>query len=330
MIVSKHEMPRIITRTRTAAKFSWSFVFLFVFISVFPHIAGAQSLNISAPRLSYEAGSTFLVTVSLNTQGRSINTVSGTIDIPTDKVQFVDLRYGNSIISLWVEKPVYHGSDGTITFAGGVPGGYSGSNGPILSFTVRGKNAGSAVISVVDAKLLLNDGQGTEAAAAKGAVTVSITPATEQPKTETAPDSGSQPATGEEKDETAPEPFTPVIARDASIAEGGWFVSFNAVDKDTGISHYEVEERPWLISGFTEFLNAKWMRAEPPFVLRRQWWPGEVAVRAFDQAGNAREASVRTPFQSSFALFIFAIALALGSFTMYWTKKQSRSRRRLV
>lgn len=314
-----------------ASRFKIHFLFfIFVVISVFPHIAGAQSVNITAPSASYEAGNTFIVSVSLNTAGKSINTVSGTIDIPSDKIQMQDLRYGNSIITLWVEKPAYNASNGTISFTGGVPGGYAGSNGPILSFTARAKTAGPAVISILEAKILLNDGQGTEVTASKGAFTVTVTPATVKPKTETPKQEIKQEASETPKDETAPEPFLPVVARDESIAEGKLFISFNAVDKDTGVAYYEVEERPWLISGIISYFNAPWDRAEPPYVLRRQWWPGKVIVRAIDQAGNTREAVVETPFQTGFAFALFIFALALGGGLMYWLGKQKRPKKRLV
>src|SRR3989344_3964617 len=132
-------------------------------VIVFPLAVDAQALLLKAPQTSYEVGQNFSVSLSINTEGASINTVSGFVDIPQDKVEIVDVRYGSSIVSLWVERPTVDYGKGIIKFAGGIPGGFSGSNGAILSFGLKARREGKATLTLNDIKVLLNDGQGTEA-----------------------------------------------------------------------------------------------------------------------------------------------------------------------
>jgi hypothetical protein len=291
------------------------FVLFFLWFSV----ANAQSLRLSSGNSLYEVGETFLVSLSLNTQGKSINTISGSIRIPSS-ARLSDVRFGNSIVTLWVEKPAYNASREVISFVGGTPGGYSGSNGPILSFVLAGKSVGDVSVTLQDVSLLLNDGLGTEVPnPGLSHLAVSITKAAARP----APQPGETPAKEEEpvqSDTTPPEPFTISIASDPSIEDGDFFASFNAVDKDTGVLRYVAKERPWLFS----FLGREGVEAQSPYILKHQWWPTEVVIQAFDQAGNVRESKAMTPFQSSFALVLILVAIALSGGIMYWYARQKR------
>ena len=147
-------------------KLKYSTFFLIIFstfyflLSVFA--ANAQSLSLTSAKTSYNVGDSFQVSLLIDTGGKIINAVEGAIIIPPDKFQILDTRYGSSIISLWVARPTINNGEGTISFAGGVPGGFGGSNGPILSFSLKAKKSGSGKVSLQDVKVLLNDGHGTE------------------------------------------------------------------------------------------------------------------------------------------------------------------------
>lgn len=106
-------------------------------------------------------------------------------------------------------------------------------------------------------------------------------------------------------DKDIPEELVPLVSRDPSVADNKYFVSFFAVDKDTGVSFYEVEERPKVISWFTSAFTKSWTRAESPHVLSMQWWPTTVVVRAHDQAGNFAESTAEKPIHPVL-LLIFA------------------------
>lgn len=293
--------------------------------------SNAQVLQLTGSRRSYEVGDSISVQLRLNTEGASINTVSGTIDIPADSARLSDLRYGNSIVSLWVEKPSYNASNGTISFSGGIPGGYAGSDGPILSFLLTGKVAGAAAISILNPKILLNDGLGTEVQNVKTPqLSITITPAPPKPDIPTGQKSEPPPAAEVAKDETPPEPFVPLVSRHPTVGDNKYFVSFFAVDKDSGVSYYELRERPRIITRITEKFDTDWVRVQNPHILSLQYWPAEVTLRAYDQAGNFTEASAEKP---SHPAMLWGVALALfaaGIIAHRLLKSSPRGRRRVV
>lgn len=268
--------------------------------------------SLSAAKSSYRVGDTVSISFVLNTEGRSINTVSGTIDIPQDKLQILAVSYGNSIVGLWVERPTIDYGRGVITFTGGIPGGYNGSNGPILSFTAKARKTGTANVSFLDLKLLLNDGAGTESnTVAKRNLTLEIseapakTPTPSETKTlEPEPEAAEVPT-----DAIPPERPTAYIASDPSIENGKYFVAFNAIDKQSGIARYEIEEAPWLISAI---INHSSSATQSPATLSYQRWPTSVTVRAVDQAGNSAETAVAKPASGSLVLIAILAALAAG------------------
>src|SRR3989338_6492544 len=241
--------------------FSWPFVLIFVVISVLPFAASAQSLVLKAPKTTYNVGDSFQVTLSVNTEGKSINTLSGKIQFPTSKFQILDTRYGNSIISLWVERPTVSG--GTITFTGGIPGGFSGSAGPILSFGVKARAEGSAAINLKDIKILLNDGKGTElSGATSGILKLSIVKAAVKPAVPAGAPEKPKEVYVPPPDIIPPENFIPLVSRHPTIGDNKYFVSFFAVDKDSGVSYYEVKEEPFIISRFTGRFNEDFVKTE--------------------------------------------------------------------
>ena len=81
-----------------------------------PLATDAENLILTSPKTSYRVGDSFSVSLVLDTKGKSINTLSGIVVVPKEKLQIVDVRYGSSIISLWVERPTLNTSVGTISF----------------------------------------------------------------------------------------------------------------------------------------------------------------------------------------------------------------------
>ncbi len=178
----------------------------------------------------------------------------------------------------------------------------------------RAKTSGNVTLLPRAVSVLLNDGAGTEAK------NVSIKPLqlsiVAAPKA--APAAGAAlPVVKKEvslADKTAPESFTPLVSRHPLVADNRYFISFFAVDKDSGIDHYEVREEPFLISLFSNRFIRDWTRSETPYVLSIQWWASTVRVRAVDRAGNITEASAPKPFHpvlsgGALLLLIFFIFL---------------------
>ena len=311
----------------------WRFVLIF---AVLPFAANAQSLILKAPKAAYSVGDSFQVSLSIDTKGQVINTLSGTIKIPTSYLQIIDIRYGNSIVSLWVERPAINAAAGTITFTGGVPGGFSGSAGPILSFGVRAKKAGAAAISFGDIKVLLNDGLGTELKnISLSALNLTIkeaplpspkpkpgapTPPPPPPKAEYIPP----------PDTVPPEDFIPVVSRHPTVADNKYFVSFFAVDKDSGVSRYEIIESPFILSWLTKQFDASPAVADTPYILQGQYWAYNVLVRACDQAENCKEAYAGKPFHPYLINVFVLILLAVVALTMRHIYKPRKLKKRVV
>ena len=298
---------------------------LIIIAATFPTIVNAQSLILKSSKSVYQVGDSFSVSLVLDTKGKSINTLRGKIIVPPGKFQILDVRSGNSIISLWVEKPAVNYTTGEITFTGGVPGGFSGSNGPIFSFGVKAKSKGSASLSLDDIKLLLNDGLGTEIPGVeKISLALNIKPASAVTKpalTPAKPKEVYQPPA----DTTPPEDFIPLVSQHPGIADNKYFVSFFAVDKDSGIDRYEIKETPWLLP----FLKYNFVKGESPYILKNQLWRTNISVRAYDQSGNYKDAFATKPF-ATIIIVIFAGIAALTAiaiiliFLKRWPKSSAK------
>jgi uncharacterized membrane protein len=128
-----------------------------------PARAANATLFLSPASGTFQVESTFDVSIFLNTQGNSINTVDVALRFPPDKLQLVSSGTGRSIIGLWTSLPKYNNQTGIVELTGGIPGGVNVERGLITTLTFRVKAVGQAVVKFDRTKILLNDGQGTEA-----------------------------------------------------------------------------------------------------------------------------------------------------------------------
>lgn len=215
---------------------------------------------------------------SLDSEGVSVNAIEGSLLL--DDVR--DVRYGNSMVTLWHEAPAY--ADGTLRFSGITPGGFVGKNGFLFSIV-----AAEGEPRLIDGRAYLNDGAGTAIDLTLVAVTDGETP------TDVA-------------DTILPQEFMPVVGSDPSIGSGTYFVSFFAQDKETGVVEYEVKE-----SRFPLWLGNQrdgWNPAVSPYMLVDQSLRSFVQVRARDAAGNERTARL-IPQHGMFSHGVLPTGLAL-------------------
>lgn len=294
-----------------------------------PLAAHAQAIFFKAAQLTHRVGDSFQVSLLIDTHGQAINTVHGKVAVPTAWFELRDVRYGASIVSLWVEKPSFDYANGFINFTGGIPGGFSGSAGPLLSFVLKAKKRGSAEVSMTDISVLLNDGLGTavnNVASAPLRLTIKEAPlpvippapVKEAPAILPPPEVSVPPP-----DTVPPEDFIPLVSRHPSIGNDKYFVSFSTVDKDTGISHYDVYEKPFLIRLFTEQFNiSSGPLQNPPYILQYQYWPTEIVVRAYDQAGNVREARTEKPVSQALVWSIASVLVLIVAYISYLVTKR--------
>lgn len=242
-----------------------------------------QSIKLVPSEKVINSGDSFLVQMLLDTAGKKINAISGTIQSENDRLLIADVRYGDSVLSLWPNTPsVAHNA---VRFEGGVPGGYSGSDGKVLTLRVVSKSSGVANLSIGDLIVLLHDGYGTPLENVRvDQLSVRINPAVPGvPPKETLVFL---------EDNEKPEPFSAVVSREESLFDNEYFVSFSAVDKISGIEKYKITESPFIL-GLLSSLRSTTEVKNGPVVLHYQLWPSKITVTAYDKAGNSSDSATR-------------------------------------
>lgn len=123
-------------------------------------------------------GSTFDVSVYLNTKRASVNTVSLDLKFPANKLNIINQStQGKSFIGTWVEPPTYSNTNGTVHLAGIVPNGIITESGLVITLTFKAISSGNAAVEISpSSQVLANDGMGTALATEYGNGQYAITP----------------------------------------------------------------------------------------------------------------------------------------------------------
>lgn len=221
--------------------------------------------------------------VRMDTEGETINAVSGEVPLVGMSVSPVLLTNSSSIV-IWIEGPVFE--EGKIRFSGITPGGFRGD---IELFSISILEGYKGELRVVSGAAHLNDDKGTPA------------------KTVSAPSFVDFRGTSQKReDSVAPERFEPVLGKSEDIRNGAYFVSFYTVDKDTGIKGYE-----WSASFFKP--RSGWQPAEMPLFPAKSAYFKRIYIKATDLAGNERVEVVSGPYYllTIFGVIILGILAAL-------------------
>jgi len=122
------------------------------------------TLFLSPSTGTFPIGSTFTVSVYVDSGDQYINAVKTKILFPADKLQIISPSAGQSILQVWLKQPSYSNIAGWLELEGGVPApGINTNAGVLLTITFRVKDTGSAIIKFSDdSKVLLADGLGTD------------------------------------------------------------------------------------------------------------------------------------------------------------------------
>jgi hypothetical protein len=199
---------------------------------------------------------------------------------------------------------------GTVSFSGGLPGGYCGRivGDPGLTnilaelvFRVRPTTEQLATpVRITEAEVYANDGQGRTVPARLESQAVPI----DGLSTTTPRDAW---VARVRQDVTAPELFEIILETEVGVARGRYFISFNTTDKQSGIAYYEVRETDPERWGFLSFVprQAQWIAVESPYVLRDQSLNSTIQVKAVDKAGNERVVSFQPPEELKRTLTLF-------------------------
>lgn len=135
------------------------------------------TLFVSPSAQTVMEGSTFNVSVYLNTHENSVSTMDLTVRFPADRLQIVSPSGGQSLIQLWVQPPTYSNTDGTAHFVGVIPNGIVTQSGLISTITFRAISSGPATVSVGSESIVLaNDGFGTRMQTERGRAVYTVSP----------------------------------------------------------------------------------------------------------------------------------------------------------
>ena len=275
-------------------------VFFIIFLTsiLSPSSLLAVSLTLNSPTSSFMKDEEFLVNFSFDTEGKSINSLQGTINYPVDILEIKEVRDGNSSINFWIEHPQPN-TIGSTNFSGIIPGGYRGSNGSLFSIIFKVKNSGKGSITINNIEVLQNDGIATK-------IKTSIEPFNFSTKKES---SMISPTVLFMKEHDAPEAFKAEIGQSQDIFEGRHFITFATQDKGSGIDHYEVKE-----GFFGTYINAV-----SPYILENQNLNKKIYIKAIDKDGNKKIELVTpanwNPWYNNYfvvLLFILGICWALS------------------
>lgn len=170
--------------------FLFSIFFICILLSTFyflnSHVAWAASasLYLAPSSGTFLVGSTFDVSVFVNTGGNNINAVKVNIRFDPKKIQVASPTAGKSFIEAWVSQPAYSNTQGTINFIGGVPSpGINTSAGLVSTITFRAILPGETSILFFDSSVHLDDGKGTDILTSMGrGVYTLLIPPPEGPK----------------------------------------------------------------------------------------------------------------------------------------------------
>ncbi|MDO8601282.1 MAG: cohesin domain-containing protein [bacterium] len=140
-------------------------------------VSGKTSLLISPSVETVLVGSTFDVSVFLDTRGNSINAVELNLKFSQEKLSIVKPSGGKSFFSIWSAPPTYSNTEGRASFIGGIVNGITTGNGLITTITFKANASGQAVVEVLpSSKILTNDALGANIISEFGRGVYTISP----------------------------------------------------------------------------------------------------------------------------------------------------------
>ncbi len=157
------------TNARPLFFYAWLASFCVALFLAMPQLGQAAALLLSPSTGTFTVGSTFDISIILDTQGKSVNALDVDLQFPADRLQLVSPKTSVSVISVWTSQPQFNNQTGRVHLQGGIPRGINLSNALVASLTFRVKSVGSAILRFGDeSKVLLNDGLGTDDLSQRG------------------------------------------------------------------------------------------------------------------------------------------------------------------
>lgn len=292
---------------------SFALVVLAAFLfSIIPSLASAATVYTESSRNTLSVGDTAIITVKINAEGTVLNTVEGDIVLRSNSgdVAVQEFSLANSSFGLWPRTPSLSTDGNTITFVGGVPGGFSIEGATLFKIIVEATKEGLITIAPANISVFANDGKGTKMTAKIRPITLTVTAA--QPGVSAVNEWDGVVAS----DSRPPEDFIIVLGQDSTLFDGKNFAFFSALDNQSGIDYYEVSEdgKPAVRSGST-------------YVLRNQGDDVKLKVVAYDKAGNKKTASYPASRPISWLSIFVVVLVAVVLKVVYkkWRKRKANT-----
>jgi hypothetical protein len=242
-----------------------------VLLGFLPLGASAATVYLESSRTNIAVGDTVVVSAKIDAQGATVNTVEGNIAVKSGAGNIVvqEFSLANSILGLWPRTPSLSTNGQTVSFVGGVPGGFNIEGATLFKIIFQAKKEGSVALAPQGILVHANDGKGTTLPVQLKSLVITVG-AKEASATD---DWGAVVA----RDTTPPEDFIIVLGQDKALFNGSKFAYFSAVDNQSGISYYEVSEN-----------GAPAVRSGSTYVLQNQNEDVTLSVTAVDKAGNKK------------------------------------------
>ena len=251
-------------------------------IGFIPSIAGAANVYLETSRNTVSAGDTFIIRVKIDALNKDINSVEGDIVLQAQNNNFVvkDFSLAQSLFSLWPQTPSLSQDGNTISFVGGVPGGFNSNKVTLFNIIVKTSEEGDIEVSPKNIIVFANDGQGTKLPVTASGLTIKVE------ESDTGSAERDEWADLVNQDKENPSFLLITLGREPSMFEGKRFAFFTAIDGQSGISYYEVSEdgNPAVRSGSMYVLSNQDDSIIPNLV-----------VTVYDKAGNKTTAIYKTP-----------------------------------
>ena len=229
----------------------------------------ARASTIFAVTGDVHAQDVFAVRVMLDTEGKFLNTVDGTVVLGSKNSDFEisDISVAGSALGVWPRKPSLGTDLKTISFTGGAPDGFNDTHALLFTLFVQAKKPGTVHFTTSHMTGFLDTGSGASVVYKDVVEDIQVLKASEHPTDAR--------AAVVNNDKEAPLPFTIEVLQDPSLFNGMKFISFETTDAGSGIAGYQVKEGDFapVASGST-------------YVLQDQAHMQTIVVRAYDKAGN--------------------------------------------
>jgi len=292
-------------------------LFLLFVIGLIPSVVSASNVYLESSRDAVSVGDTFIVSVKIDADKTSINSAEGDIVFGSNNNNLVvnDFSLAKSIFSLWPRTPSLSEDGNTISFTGGVPGGFELDKAILFNIIVEADKEGTVTISPKNIAVYANDGKATKVLTKVKDLTINILPKNE------AIASTNEWTNLIALDKENPEAFSIAIGQDDSLFEGRRFAFFTAVDNQSGISYYEVSENggPAIRSGSMYVLQNQDKDITPV-----------LEVTAYDKAGNKTTSTYTEPgitvlgFSLNFIIILVAIVVIWIIFRKIMKNKRNK------